>query len=262
MKLRHTRNTFLVTVLMSTPLLSMAADNPHAPHTHNNLHWGYSGEAGPQHWAELDESYLLCKTGKEQSPIDIKSSKMIKKMGLSFDYQPAKIDFINNGHTVQANLVDSKNKIVLDNKDFQLLQFHLHTPSEEAIDGKHSDMVIHFVHSSEDKTLAVVGLLFDLGEENPTLNALIDALPAKPGDANTLPTPFDINALLPVDKDYYSFMGSLTTPPCTEGVHWQVLKEHVKISQGQLDKIKAIISENARPIQPLNERKIEDIDNG
>ncbi|SET54212.1 carbonic anhydrase [Thorsellia anophelis] len=260
MEFKKLKVASFITALLSLPFALQAADNPSAAHEHKEIHWSYTGETGPEHWADLDKSFELCRTGKEQSPIDIKSTQTIKHDGLAFEYQPAMITFVNNGHTVQANLNDSQNSIILDNKPFQLLQFHLHTPSEEAIDGRHSDMVIHFVHSNEDKTLAVVGLLFDIGEENPALEPLLAALPKESGDNNTLAEPFDIKSLLPENKDYYSFMGSLTTPPCSEGVHWQVLKQHVTLSEAQLEQIKAVVSPNARPIQPLNDREIIEVD--
>lgn len=260
MEFKRLKIAAVITTLLALPLTTHAADDPHDPQEHHDLHWSYEGKTGPEYWADLDPENTLCRTGTEQSPIDIKSSAVIKREGLAFEYQPAMITFVNNGHTVQANLKDSQNQIMLDGKPFQLLQFHLHTPSEETIDGKHSDMVFHFVHSNEDKTLAVVGLLFDIGEENPALEPLLAALPKTAGDEIALTEPFDIKALLPADKDYYSFMGSLTTPPCSEGVHWQVLKEHVTVSQSQLDQIKAIVSGNARPVQPINDRKIVEVD--
>lgn len=226
---------------------------------HQHAHWSYEGKTGPEHWAELDEAYKLCGIGQQQSPIDIKSAEVIKKDGLAFEYKPFAADVINNGHTIQFNTVDDTNKILLNNTEFVLKQFHIHVPSEETIDGKHADMVIHLVHADKDNNLAVVALLLNVGEENPAFNKIFNELPTDT-DMKISGKQIDINLLLPEDKDYYSFIGSLTTPPCSEGVQWQVMKSPVTISQVQFDSIKAIVSDNNRPTQPLNDRTIKEVD--
>lgn len=222
-------------------------------------HWSYAEHGGAAQWAELDKSFETCKLGKNQSPIDI-VTKGVKPAAadvkpVSFAYTAGAGEVVNNGHTIQVNLPAS-GSITLDGTEYKLLQFHFHTPSEEKVDGKAYPLVAHLVHKSAEGKLAVVAVLFKQGKENATLKPVFAKLPAKEGDKVALEGTLDVGALLPVDHAYFSFPGSLTTPPCSEEVRWQVLKTPVEISGAQLAAFRKLYKMNARPVQPLNDRQV------
>lgn len=219
-------------------------------------HWGYEGHEGPHHWGELDPGFMACKNGKEQSPINITTAKKSADLKpIAFSYKASAAEVVNNGHTIQVNLADG-GSIKLGDEEFKLLQFHFHTPSEEQIDGRHFPMVAHLVHKSADGKLAVVAVLLELGQENAALKETFGNMPAKAGDKQTLSAGLNAADLLPQDRTYYAFKGSLTTPPCSEGVRWQVLQKPVSISVGQFAAFKGLYPMNARPIQPLHGRRV------
>jgi len=220
-------------------------------------HWSYQGHGSAAHWAELDPGFTTCKLGKHQSPIDLQTKKVEKSATanpIGFAYASGPGEVVNNGHTVQVNL-PAAGAVTLDGTEYKLLQFHFHTPSEEKIDGKAYPLVAHLVHKNAQGQLAVVAVLFKTGKQNATLKPVFDKLPAKQGETAPLDAinPAD---LLPADRAYYAFMGSLTTPPCSEEVRWQVLKAPVEISAAQLASFKKLYAMNARPVQPLNGRKV------
>lgn len=223
---------------------------------HDHGHWAYEGHAGPHHWGELNPGFTACKHGKEQSPINISAAKKSSDLKpITFSYKASAAEIVNNGHTIQVNLADG-GSIKLGDETFTLLQFHFHTPSEEQIDGRHFPMVAHLVHKSAPGKLAVVAVLFELGQENAALKEAFSAMPTKAGEKRTLSEPFNTTGLLPQDRSYYAFQGSLTTPPCSEGVRWQVLQKTVQISVGQFAAFKGLYPMNARPIQPLHGRRV------
>jgi carbonic anhydrase len=224
-----------------------AAD--HAPH------WEYAGKAGTAHWAELDQGFAACKLGKEQSPIDIRGAKAGKLEPIGFQYSSGSAEIVNNGHTVQVNLANG-GTIKLASGEYKLVQFHFHTPSEEKVNGKRYPLVAHLVHKNDAGALAVVAVLFKQGHENAALKQVFAGLPAKAGDKHALEGDFNAESILPAQRGYYAYMGSLTTPPCSEGVHWQVLKTEADISKGQLAAFRKLYAMNARPVQPLNGRAI------
>jgi carbonic anhydrase len=227
-------------------------------HAADTPHWGYEGHGGAAHWAELDPAFKTCRLGKHQSPIDIDSHKVAKAPSappLAIHYASGPVTVVNNGHTVQVNLA-SPGTIMLGGTEYKLLQFHFHTPSEEKIDGRDYPLVAHLVHKSAQGQLAVIAVLFELGKENATLKPVFDQLPAKEGDSVKLTTDIDPTNLLPADRSHYSFAGSLTTPPCSEEVRWQVLKTPVEFSSAQFASFKKLYTMNARPVQPLNGRKV------
>lgn len=222
------------------------------------VHWGYEGEIGPEHWGELSEAYKLCAVGKQQSPVNIaRATKNDKLPGLEFAYEPVSpATVVNNGHTIQINVPEGST-LTFDGKTYHLLQYHFHNPSEHAIRGKLSDMELHLVHKDNEGNLLVVGVLLKVGrKDNPVLASFWDAMPAEKGE-NTVDTPINIADLLPSNRAYYTYMGSLTTPPCTEGVRWIVLTSPVEISKAQSDAYARILGGTNRPLQPLNERTIE-----
>ncbi len=218
--------------------------------------WSYTGKNGPDHWASLDKNFASCAHSKSQSPIDIRSSdsQTLPLPVLGFAYQGSGAEIVNNGHTVQVNLQPGSS-LTVDGVKAELLQFHFHAPSEERFDGKSYPMDAHLVHKTADGKLSVVAILFEEGKENPALASVLSALPAA-GKSRDLAA-FNPATLLPSDHSYYRFTGSLTTPPCSDGVSWQVLKQTVELSKAQIDAFTALYPMNARPVQPLNDRVIE-----
>lgn len=242
----------LPTIAICAALLAPAAwagDDPH---------WSYTGPTGAKHWAELDAGYKTCALGKHQSPIDIRTDKAkradLKPIGFAYAAAPATV--VNNGHTVQVNL-PAAGQIELDGVPYKLLQFHFHTPSEEKVNGKAYPLVAHLVHQNAEGKLAVVAVLFKPGRENAALKLVFEALPAKAGESRELAAPLDVAALLPAQQSYWAFTGSLTTPPCSEDVRWQVLKTPVEVSPAQLAAFRQLYPMNARPVQPLNGRVVQ-----
>ena len=248
--------------IFSLPLdVCLAEDerSPKAPTRAAHLrHWDYTGPTGPAKWAQVDEKFATCAMGKTQSPIDIRSkeAKAAALPPIQFDYKTSALKIVDNGHTIQVNY-EPGSSITVDGRRYELLQFHFHRPSEERIDGKAFDMVAHLVHKNDAGQLAVVGVLIQKGSKRPVMQAVFDNLPAKKGEELTVPgVAIDINALLPEKKSYYTFEGSLTTPPCSEGVTWYVLKQPVQASDRQLASFAKIYPMNARPVQPQNGRAI------
>jgi carbonic anhydrase len=223
---------------------------------HAGPHWSYEGSNGPDHWSALDQTFSACQAGHAQSPIDIRSPKPADLPAIQFAYQPTPLHIINNGHTVQVNYAPGS-FITVGATRYQLKQFHFHHPSEERIDGKGFAMVAHLVHASDDGKLAVVAVLLDGGSANPAIATLWQHLPPHEGPEQTLDAvKFDVTGLLPQDRAYYTFAGSLTTPPCTEGITWFVLKTPSQLSQEQAEAFGKIYPHDARPVQPLNGRAV------
>jgi carbonic anhydrase len=219
-------------------------------------HWTYSGDQGPEHWAELDPNFSACRKGKYESPIDIKHVTKTALPALNFNYSGTALNIIDNGHTVMVTYAPGSTLTVGDRK-YELKQFHFHHPSEERIHGKRYDMVVHLVHEDSEGHLAVVAVLLKQGRESSLMAQLWDNIPAEKDHPATLPD-IMINAkdLLPGNLGYYTFPGSLTTPPCTEGVTWYVLKTPMEISAAQLARFAKLYPFDARPVQPLHNRPI------
>ncbi|MEY4751419.1 MAG: hypothetical protein RIQ60_3633 [Pseudomonadota bacterium] len=244
---------------VSTALV-LGAWSAHAGgHGGHGGHWDYAGEGAPAHWGELDPAFEACAKGGHQSPVNITATEKVALPALGFEYSSAKASVVNNGHTVQVNL-PAGNRLKVGEQSYELLQFHFHTPSEEAIQGKRKPLVAHFVHKNAAGELGVVAVLFDFGKvTNAAFKPVFEHMPTKAGETLTADDlTLDLAALLPTDKGYYSFEGSLTTPPCTEGVNWMVLKNPVKLSAAQVNAFKKLFRFNARPVQPLHERKIKE----
>ena len=220
-------------------------------------HWAYEGEVGPSNWARVDPGFKTCGLGKRQSPINIET-RDTEKGGLKpimFTYMPGPAEVINNGHTIQVNLPNS-GTARFDGLEYKLVQFHFHTPSEEKIDSMAQHMVVHFVHRAGDSKLAVVGVLFKLGKENAALKPVFDNMPKKSGLTFSI-NEFNPAELLPADPTYFAYQGSLTTPPCSEDVKWHVMRTPIEISYAQLAAFKKLYKMNARPVQPLNGRRVQ-----
>ncbi len=224
-----------------------------------SAHWTYAGDAGATHWGDLDEAYVACAEGLHQSPIEVGSAVPADIGNLTFAYQPGSASMVNNGHTVQVDITEAGG-IVLDDHEYDLAQFHVHAPSEHTVSGRALAMEIHFVHKDADGKLAVVGVFVEEGTaSNPAANALVVGVPSESGATTELTEPFDPTTLLPAaaGRAAIRYDGSLTTPPCTEGVEWSVLNGTITMSAEQIETFKAAFPEpNARPVQPLNERTV------
>ncbi|MBD2362697.1 carbonic anhydrase family protein [Anabaena minutissima FACHB-250] len=227
-------------------------------------HWDYGGAANPTQWGELSHDFALCELGRDQSPINIVNAVTDKPKRIFFDYKPTPLVIVNNGHTIQVNYAPGST-VTINGEKYTLLQFHFHTPSEHTIEGKASAMELHLVHRNDAGQLSVVGIMMKEGTANRLINAIWKYIPA-PGETKTVsdglgatvshPT---INAagFLPKTKAYFSYPGSLTTPPCSQGVRWNVLVEPITVSNEQITTFQKLYQVNARPIQPINGRIIE-----
>jgi carbonic anhydrase len=244
----------LIRVLVATAVLLAPAAQAEET-ADGSAHWGYEGAAGPAHWGELSDAYATCKQGTQQSPVDIHatSTRHLAELELSYAASPARI--INNGHTVQAEYAEGSS-VSLDGKTYALRQFHFHAPSEHTIDGKPYDMVAHLVHESADGELLVIAVLMKVGAPNPFLAGLWPHLPAPGEEYLESLQALNVILLLPTDLSSYRYRGSLTTPPCTEGVTWIVLEHPVELSAEQLERFKTLYTDNVRPVQPLHGRRI------
>ena len=223
-------------------------------------HWDYQdAHQGPARWAELDPAFETCAKGGNQSPIDISNTVKTELPSLHFAYRQTKASVVHNGHTVQVNVPEGS-QLTVGEQRYQLLQFHFHTPSEETINGKHTAMVGHFVHKNAAGQLGVVAVLIQPGftPRNAAYAPIFDRLP-QPNQTVTLDdNALDLAAMLPADKGYYSFDGSLTTPPCSEAVNWMVLKHPVTLGKDQIKAFRRLFNANARPVQPLNGRVVKE----
>ena len=222
-------------------------------------HWDYHGEAGPQAWGHLKSEFATCHSGKRQSPIDIRDGLKLQLEPVQFSYRTSALRVIDTGHTVQVN-VGAGNSIEVSGRRYELLQFHFHRPSEERIDGRQFDMVAHLVHKDVDGRLAVVAVLLNRGAAQPLIQSVWNNLPLEKGEEQPVRSPIDLNALLPAERSYYTYMGSLTTPPCTEGVMWMVMKTPVQISAEQIGIFARLYPMNARPLQAAGGRMIKESD--
>jgi carbonic anhydrase len=225
-----------------------------------DVHWSYDGDSGPQAWGKLKPDFNLCATGKRQSPINIEEDSTLQGPAepVRFDYTPSNGIVVNNGHTIQVD-VQGENSITVRGSNFRLVQFHFHTPSEEQINDKRFAMVVHLVHRNAEGQLAVVAVLLEPGDPNPVIDRVWTYMPLDVGDRVRMPPGMlNLNELLPADQRYYQFMGSLTTPPCTEGVLWMVLKQPITISPAQLKLFTQLYANNARPVQAVNARPVRE----
>lgn len=218
-------------------------------------HWTYGGEAGPDHWADLDPANAPCKTGAQQSPVDLTGAALATIAAPASHWIPVRGGVIaNNGHTLQVN-ADNAGSVQLNGKDYVLKQFHFHHPSEHTIDGKAYPLEVHFVHAAPDGDLAVIGVLFEDGQANPNLDALWSAAPVSEGEAR-FTAALDIAKFMPAGPGAFRYEGSLTTPPCSETVHWTVMAKPVTASASQIAAFASLFPHNARPVQPLNRRYV------
>ena len=236
-------------------MLELAHVEPARQHAH--IHWDYEGAGGPENWSKLDPKNKVCAIGDRQSPIDIKDGIKVDLEPIKFNYRPSTFRIVDNGHTVQVEIGESS--ISLTGKTYELVQFHFHRPSEEKVNGQRFDMVAHLVHKADDGQLAVVAVLLERGTENAFIQTLWNNMPLEKNLPVAPPTAIiDLNTLLPAARNYYTYMGSLTTPPCSEGVLWLVMKQPVQVSPDQINIFSRLYKNNARPIQPAAGRLIKE----
>jgi len=217
-------------------------------------HWGYEPEDGPAVWGQLSSEYALCAVGHRQSPIDIVGATQAEVPLVAFHYQPMMLEVQHNGHTVEVAST-SENWIEVGGARYDLTQFHFHTPGEHTVEGRPFDMEVHLVHRNDEGTLAVVGVLVRCGGEHPVLDALARRLP-KPGESLAIGRKIAVSELLPEASRIFRYEGSLTTPPCSEGVQWFVFETPVEVSGAALAAYGVVLGNNSRPLQPLNGREL------
>ena len=233
-----------------------AAQAGHAPAVTHGLHWGYTGAGGPETWGDLDKSYAICKTGKSQSPIDITASAQTVVESMTLNYRATPVKIVNNGHTIQVN-TNAESSITVHGKKYKLVQFHFHSPSEHMIRGKPYALEVHLVHKSDEGQLAVVGVLMQPGTPHPLLKTLVEQFPAEVNQEKVVQSVrLHPKNLLPRVTQYYHYNGSLTSPPCSEGVAWFVMKTPIEVSAEQVAQFTAVMHHNARPVQPMHDRVV------
>ena len=219
-------------------------------------HWSYEGETGPANWGR-NPKWTQCASGNRQSPIDLRDGMKVDLEPIVFDYKPSGFSVIDNGHTVQVN-VGPGNTITLQNRSYELVQFHFHRPSEERINGKGFEMVIHMVHKDVEGKLAVVAVLLERGKEQNMVQTVWNNLPLEKNDTVTPSIVLNVADVLPSRREYFTYMGSITEPPCSEGVLWMVMKQPVQASPAQMALFSRLYPFNARPVQANSGRVIKE----
>jgi len=220
-------------------------------------HWDYDGEFGPENWGKINPAWAQCGKGNRQSPIDIRDGMKVNLDEIDFDYRPSTFSEIDNGHTVQVNVAGG-NAINVGNQRYELVQFHFHRPSEEKINGKGTEMVVHLVHRGARGQLAVVAVLLERGKANEAIQTVWNNIPLEKGTLGTPGVDLDPLELLPNRREYYTYMGSMTTPPCTENVLWMVMKQPMTASPAQMALFSRLYPLNARPIQENGGRMVKE----
>lgn len=228
--------------------------------------WHYEGAEGPEHWNKLSPKFAACGDGKSQSPVDIAETVVGSKAeALKTNLTPGALkiahhehvaDGINNGHTIQINY-QGGDELTIGNETYGLVQYHFHNPSEHTVKGQHRPMEMHLVHKAESGKLAVIGVFIEEGAHNAAFAPIWNNLPKQKGmESHYASVNVDVDKLLPVSRASYRYDGSLTTPPCSEGVRWIVMTTPIQLSAGQIKAFTTIIHDNARPTQPLNGRPV------
>ncbi len=223
-----------------------------------DVHWSYSGGEGPDNWGDLSTAYELCKTGHQQSPIDIEHTQQASMAPIKTHYRAQPLHVVNNGQTIQVNF-QSGSSMAVGHSEYELLQLHFHSPSENIVSGEAFPMEVHFVHRDHDGRLGVLGVFIKQGHMNYALQDIWSNMPGAGGEEfKSDVVMFNGQDLLPHGNDYYRFVGSLTTPPCSEGVQWHVMSEPIEASGEQISAFLDVIGENARPVQPIGSRLLID----
>lgn len=222
----------------------------------NTPHWDYGGANNPTQWSNLSEDFAQCASGQNQSPIDINGTIKTNSAPLEFHYQATPLVIVNNGHSIQVNY-EKGSFVKINDQEYELLQFHFHTPSEHTIKEKASALEMHLVHRHNLGKLAVVGVMIETGSNNSIIEQIWQNIPEAKGTNKVENMMINVQDLLPQSHSYYSYNGSLTTPPCSENVSWNILTEPITISEEQIKQFQKLYQVNARPIQSLNRRLIQ-----
>lgn len=244
----------IAAALLAVGLIGAGKAPARAEDGQEHAEWGYGAGDGPSRWADISPEFATCASGEEQSPIDIAGEHPVSSSVLEIDYASGQASIVNLGHTVQVKVAPG-NKLTFGDAEYELLQFHFHTPSENTFHGMHFPLETHFVHRDDEGNLAVVALMVRPGEAG-ALDLL--PVPAKAGDEEALGKDFSPASMLPPELAYLTFAGSLTTPPCSEGVRWIVLKETVTASIQTLSRLSEVLGRNNRPVNPLNGREVRE----
>ncbi|MEJ2374762.1 MAG: carbonic anhydrase [Pseudolabrys sp.] len=215
--------------------------------------WGYEGAHGPDHWGEIDAASKVCGAGTQQSPIDIEHPIKAQLPPIKIAWHDRCKTIVNNGHTIQLDVVPGST-LAMGNDAYALVQFNFHHPSEHTIAGKTYPMEAHFVHRNDDGTLAVLAVMLKAGSSNTVFKKIVETMPRQAGPAVAADKAIDPHALLPSERGYYRYAGSLTTPPCSEVVNWVLLREPIVVAQADIDAFAKVFPMNARPVQNLDRR--------
>ncbi|MET3193946.1 carbonic anhydrase family protein [Bacillus sp. OAE603] len=221
----------------------------------NNQEWTYTGSTGPNNWGNLKEEYAMCSKGKEQSPINI-VSKTQKSLPLGINYHTGKFKIEIKKTTIKLTPEDNSNTINIQGTNYELKQLHFHTPSEHLINGHQSDMEIHFVHEDRSHSFAVMGIFVDKGTQNKVFQKIVNTLKADKSLKENRTITLNIQSFIPVNSKKISYNGSLTTPPCTEGLKWIVFEKPIQFSNQQISFYRKYFYPTNRPVQPLNNRTL------
>lgn len=265
------KNNIFTRLIIGTVLLFMTActsatqNLPEKKYSNNSVtHWSYNGDTGPEHWGRIDFAFSACADGTEQSPIDIElTNGQINKSltEIKINYSPTAFTLMNNGHTIQANDATGRNNIIVKDEEYILMQMHFHKPSEHQFNGNNFEMEGHLVHQNKEGKLAVLGFLINAGNENKELEKIWSTLPQEKTEKDViLDKTINLENLLPKERKLFSYSGSLTTPPCSEEVKWFVLEQPIELSKEQINAFGSIFPHNSRPIQPLNERTVSELE--
>ena len=233
----------------------MVAFEPPAPR--QSKVWSYEGETGPANWGRINAAWTKCGTGNRQSPIDLRDGMKVDLEQIAFDYHPSAFTVTDTGHTIEV-ATGLGNFITVQNRTYELVQFHFHRPSEERINGKGTEMVVHLEHKDAEGRLAIIAVLLERGTANPLIQTVWNNLPLEKNDTVTPSVVVDVNEILPKRREYFTFMGSMTTPPCSEGVLWLVMKQPMPASAAQMALFSRLYPLNARPSQAHGGRVIKE----
>ena len=230
---------------------------PPPPPVPRGTHWSYEGDSGPANWSKINVDWGKCGTGNRQSPIDIRDGMKVELEQISFDYHPSSFNVVDNGHTVQVG-VGSGNYITVQNRMFELQQFHFHRPSGDRINGKTYEMVVHLVHRDAEGRQAILALMLERGTPQATIQTVWNNLPLDKFETMSPSILLDPMEMVPTRRDYYTYMGSMEQPPCSENVLWLVMKQPVQASAAQMALFSRLYPLNARPVQATNGRIIKE----
>ncbi len=215
--------------------------------------WSYAGPNGPEHWGDLDPRFSAATTGRQQSPIDLTGPFQAGADTVFYTYLAAPLSVTNNSHSIQVDLPPGSS-VTVGGRRYDLLQYHFHTPSEHTADGGFYEMEMHLVHQDAEGRFLVVGVFLATGDSHSTLAEIWEHMPQQAGETVSKDLMVDPSDFLPADRRCVQYDGSLTTPPCSEGVSWIMMLEPIQVSPEQIEQFERVMFVNNRPVQPLNDR--------